>query len=98
MVREGDFQFGEGSGNSQHHASFNTHMPLIPNTSRRSTIPTFLTSGDGGQLEQEDVPYGDYFLAYQSYGPDFRKAITFNDLCQLKGNNRPKGQCGGGYM
>lgn len=40
---------------------------------------------------------GNYFVEYQSYGDDFRDAITFKDLYQLKGNNRSKGQSGGGY-
>lgn len=40
---------------------------------------------------------GDYFVEYQFYGPDFREAIIFKDFCQLNGNNRSRGQSGGGY-
>lgn len=38
------------------------------------------------------MPMGDYFMEYQSYGVDFRDAITFKYFYQLKGNNRSKGR------
>lgn len=31
---------------------------------------------------------GDYFVEYQSYGPNFREAITLRDFCQLKGKGK----------
>ena len=33
---------------------------------------------------------GDYFSEYQSYGQEFRDALTFHDFVQLKWDNKPR--------
>lgn len=48
---QGDFHYGEGSGTSQRRATLHSNMPLIQNTPPRSTIPTFLQFGAGGQTK-----------------------------------------------
>ena len=95
---QGDFQVGERSDTLQHQVAPHITMPRVPYTPARSTIPTFMVSGIGGQHALEKAHYGEYFIEYQSYGPEFGSAITFKDFCQLKTSNKPKGQSGGGYM
>ena len=45
-------------------------------------MPTFLASGAGagGPQEPEVVHYGECFAEYQSYGLEFRDALTFNEF------------------
>ena len=78
---QGEFQIGEGSGTSHHLTSPHTGQQVVPCTPPRSTITTFLASGEGGLQQPEVSHYGDYFAGYQSYGSEFRGALTFNEFC-----------------
>lgn len=96
-----EFQNGEGSDTFHHLLEHNTAHQVVPRTPPCSTMPTFLTSGAGagGPHEPKVAQYGEYLIEYRPYGPEFRDALTFNEFCQLKNNNRPCGQNrGGGYM
>ena len=55
-------------------------------------MPTFLATdtGVGAQQELESAHMGNCFTEYQSYGREFREALTFHDFIQLKRDSRPR--------
>ena len=85
------FYTGEGSGKSHHLQEHLTAQQMASHTPPRSTMPTFLAADTRVRAQQEQEPphIGDYFAEYQSYGQEFRDALTFHDSVQLKRDSRP---------
>jgi len=87
------FQVGEGSGASHHlPEQCDTTQRVASHAPTRSTMPTFLGAGMGAGAQQEAEPghMGDYFAEYQTYGQEFREALSFRDFVQLQQDSRPR--------